>query len=133
MILLIIIGLPGSGKTSYFNENLKDKYEFYDDFITNIIDGSLINEIKKKTKDICIADPRLCNYQTFLKTMAIFHQFVDKSEIKLILFENNKDKCLINANKREGRFVAKTIEFNSLIYNLDNYKDYNYKIIEINV
>jgi adenylate kinase family enzyme len=131
MKLLIIIGLPGSGKTTYFNENLKDKYEFYDDFISNIIDGKLICEIKKKEKDICIADPRLCNYQTFLKTIAIFNQFIDKSDISLILFENNKDKCIINAEKRGTHLVRKTIEFNSMIYNLSNYNDYNHKIVKI--
>jgi adenylate kinase family enzyme len=131
MKLLIIIGLPGSGKTTYFNENLKDKYEFYDDFISNIIDGKLIREIKKKEKDICVADPRLCNYQTFLRTISIFNQFIDKSDISLILFENNKDKCIINAEKRGTRLVKKTIEFNSMIYNLSNYNDYNHEIIKI--
>ena len=131
MKLLIIIGLPGSGKTTYFNENLKDKYEFYDDFISNIIDGKLIREIKKKEKDNCVADPRLCNYQTFLRTISIFNQFIDKSDISLILFENNKDKCIINAEKRGTRLVKKTIEFNSMIYNLSNYNDYNHEIIKI--
>jgi len=133
MKLLIIIGLPGSGKTTYFNENLKNKYEFYDDFITNMIDGELIKEIKKKEKDICIADPRLCNYQTFQKIMKIFEEFLNKSEIRLILFENDKDKCIINAEKRSLRLVKKTIEFNSIIYNLNNYNDYEHEIIKIKI
>ena len=128
-MLLIIIGLPASGKTTYFNEYLKDKYKFYDDFISNVFDGELIRDIKKKEGDICIADPRLCNYQTFMGSMKLFLQYLDKSEIKLILFENNKDNCIINAEKRTSRFVKKSIEFNSMIYNLDNYNDY--EIIDI--
>lgn len=48
MKLLIIIGLPGSGKTTYFNEQLKNQYKFYDDFISDIINGELIDDIKKK-------------------------------------------------------------------------------------
>lgn len=131
MKLLIIIGLPGSGKTTYFNENLKDKYEFYDDFISNIIDGKLICEIKKKEKDICIADPRLCNYSIFTKVMKLIEEIIDKSNISLILFENNKDKCFINSKKRKNKNVEKTIEFLSNIYNHENYKYYNYEIKEI--
>lgn len=131
MKLLILIGLPGSGKTTYFNEQLKDKYKFYDDFISDIINGELIDDIKKKKFDICVADPRLCNFQTFLRVINIFLQIVDKSDISLILFENNKDKCICNSEKRSSKFVKKSIEFNSLIYNLDNYNDYNHQIIEI--
>lgn len=129
MMLLIIIGLPASGKTTYFNEHLKDKYKFYDDFISNVFDGELIRDIKKNDEDICITDPRLCNYQTFIGSMKLFQQYVDKSQIKLILFENNKDNCIINAEKRTSRFVKKSIEFNSMIYNLDNYNEY--EIIDI--
>ncbi len=131
MKLLIIIGLPGSGKTTYFNEQLKNQYKFYDDFISDIINGELIDDIKKKEFDICVADPRLCNFQTFLRVINIFLQIVEKSDISLILFENNKDKCICNSEKRSSKFVKKSIEFNSLIYNLDNYNDYDHKIIEI--
>ena len=131
MKLLIIIGLPGSGKTTYFNEQLKDQYKFYDDFISDIINGELIDDIKKKEFNICVADPRLCNFQTFIRVINIFLQIVDKSDISLILFENNKYKCIYNSEKRSSKFVKKSIEFNSMIYNLDNYNDYDHEIIEI--
>ena len=131
MKLIVIIGLPASGKTTYYNENFKDTHLFFDDFISNMVSGELIESIKKDNQDICIADPRLCNYQTFLKTIAIFNQFIDKSDISLILFENNKDKCFINSKKRKNKNVEKTIEFLSNIYNHENYKYYNYEIKEI--
>lgn len=131
MKLIIIIGLPASGKTTYYNNNLKDNFKFYDDFISNIFDGNLINDLRKKKDDICITDPRLCNYQTFIRIMKLINEIIDKKDIQLILFENDKNKCLINAMKREKRNVNKSIEFNSLFYNLENYFDYNYEIKEI--
>ncbi len=131
MKLIIIIGLPASGKTTYYNNNLKDNFKFYDDFISNIFDGNLINDLRKKKDDICITDPRLCNYQTFIRIMKLINEIIDKKDIQLILFENDKNKCLINAMKREKRNVNKSIEFNSLLYNLENYFDYNYEIKEI--
>ena len=111
MKLLIIIGLPGSGKTTYFNEQLKDQYKFYDDFISDIINGELIDDIKKKEFNICVADPRLCNFQTFLRVINIFLQIVDKKDISLILFENNKYKCIYNSEKRSSKFFNKSIYF----------------------
>ena len=35
--VIIVIGLPGSGKTTY-SEKLSDVYEIHDDFITNFFD-----------------------------------------------------------------------------------------------
>lgn len=129
MQLLILIGLSGSGKTTYYNEYLNGQYKFYDDFISNIIDGKLINDLRKKEGDICIADPRLCNYQTFMRVMKIIEEIIDKKDIQLILFENDKNKCLINATKRGKRNVNKSIEFNSMIYNVENYFDYEIREI----
>jgi len=131
MKLLIIIGLPGSGKTTYFNQNLSDKFKFYDDFVSNIFDGKLVSDLKKKENDICVADPRLCNFQIFNRAMNIFLQYISKNDIDIILFENDKDKCIINANNRGSRFVTKSIEFNSFIYNYDNYSEYNCKLVPV--
>jgi len=131
MKLIIIIGLPASGKTTYYNENFKDIYLFFDDFVSNMVSGELIKSLKKTNQDICIADPRLCNYSIFTKVMKIIEEIIDKSDISLILFENNKDKCIINAKKRKNKNVEKTIEYLSNIYNYENYNNYNYEIKEI--
>lgn len=131
MKLIIIIGLPASGKTTYFNELLINDYKFFDDFISNFINGELIEEIKKNHNNICISDPRLCNPNIFIKIMKIIEKYIEKSNISLILFENDKNKCLINAKKRINKNVDKTIEFLSNIYNYDTYKSYDYKILKI--
>jgi tRNA uridine 5-carbamoylmethylation protein Kti12 len=131
MKLIIVIGLPASGKTTYYNENLKNSHLFYDDFVSNIFDGELIESIKKGNQDICIADPRLCNPSIFTRIMKVIEEYIDISNINLILFENDKTKCFINSKKRNNKNVDKTIEFLSNIYHYDNYKNYNFEIIKI--
>jgi len=132
-MLVIIIGLPGSGKTTYFNnnkENLFKNYIYHDDFISNFFNGELMNDIKEN-KNVCISDPRLCNIEKFNNYLKVFLEFKDKKEIKLILFENNKNKCLENAKHRNKKNVNKTIELLSNIYNLDNYNSFHFEIIPI--
>ena len=117
-MLKIIIGLPCSGKTYLSKEFQKNGYVIYDDFITNFYNGQLLNDNSEK---ICINDPRLCNYQTFLK----FIEYFQNKKIELILFENNPDQCLINLKKRkDGRKgVDNSIIFLSKKYDLNNYKE----------
>jgi hypothetical protein len=136
-MLIIIIGLPGSGKTSYIKNNkLFKDFIIHDDFISNFFNGELINDLKENNKDICIADPRLCNVEIFNKFIIIIQELIkDKSNIKLLLFENNKNKCLINAKLRnnKNKKVDKNIELLSEIYNLDNYKhlNYSYEVLSV--
>jgi hypothetical protein len=63
--------------------------------------------------------------------MIEIEKYIDKSQIKLILFENNPEKCLINAQTRKRKNVAKMIEIYSKKYDLDNYKEYNHEIIKV--
>ena len=131
-MLIIIIGLAGSGKTSYFksNKDLRDKYEFHDDFIRNFFDGEVMEKIKEG-KDICLADPRLCNPRIFNDFIKEILKVLNKTEIKLLLFENNPERCLINANKRIGKNVTKMIETYSKNYNLDNYLEFDCEILKV--
>jgi hypothetical protein len=126
--MLIIIGLAGSGKTTYFHKNLSDKYELYDDFISNFFDGEIIEKINE---NICLIDPRLCDIEIFKKYMIEIEKFIDKSQIKLLLFENNPEKCLINSQFRKNKNVSKMIEFYSKKYDLNDYQDYNYEILKV--
>lgn len=123
--MLIIIGLAGSGKTTYFNKYLSDKYELYDDFISNLFD---IEKINDKT---CLIDPRLCDFEIFQDVMIDIEKCIDKKQIKLILFENNPELCLINSRKRLNKNVEEMIKIYSKKYQLTNYFNYNYEIIKV--
>lgn len=128
--LLIIIGLPGSGKTTLVN-TLND-YIIFDDFISKFYNGQAISQIKKNKK-VCLNDPRLCIPKIFNYYMEILLKFIGKENIKLLLFENDPIKCLYNINKRDDnrKGIEDAINNYSQLYDIDIYKDYDYEILII--
>jgi len=128
-MLYIIIGLPASGKTTYYEKNMGNM-KFHDDFITSFFDNELIEDLEEGI-DICITDPRLCDIDRFRDYMKIFSNYVGKDEIRLILFKNNTEKCLLNAKKRGIKKVEMMIETYGRIYNHEMYIDEGYNIYEI--
>lgn len=126
--MLIIIGLAGSGKTTYFHKYLSNKYKLFDDFISNFFNGEIIENINE---DICLIDPRLCDYEIFKKIMNEIETYIDRTQINLILFENNPDRCLINSQMRKNKNVDKMINIYSKKYDLNNYLDYKHEIVKV--
>ena len=134
MTIVIVIGLPASGKTTYINSISKNNDKYTDDFISNFFNGVLISKIKEidDNDDIYINDPRLCNISIFNRYLKIIEEQKNKNtKIKLILFKNDKNKSLENSKKRNMKNVEKSIEHLSNIYDIDNYihLGYIYEII----
>lgn len=117
-MLVVIIGLPGSGKTYMANIRYND-YVLFDDFIFEFYNGKVIEELKKG-KNVCLTDPRLCNPIIFNRIMDQITQYIPKDLIQLILFENRPDKCKINKPNRSN-----TIDAMSVKYSLQNYDGWN--------
>lgn len=128
-MLYIIIGLPASGKTTYY-EKKWGHIKFHDDFITTFFDNELIEDLEEGI-DICITDPRLCDINRFRDYMKIFREYVRKEDIRLILFRNNPENCLLNARKRGIKKVEKMIDTYGRIYNHEMYMKEGYDIYEI--
>ena len=119
MTIIIVIGLPGSGKTTYVNSIYNKNDEYTDDFISNFFNGVLINRIKEMNNndDIYINDPRLCNKSIFDKYIKIIEKEKQKeNKIKLVLFKNDRNRSL---------------NFLSNIYDINNYicLGYEFEII----
>jgi len=89
--IILIIGLPGSGKTYL----AKARYEH--------LGYELVDEPKdlpdlSPEKDYVICDPHLCDPRTRELCRNILKDF----EIEEIYFENDPQKCQNNINNREG-------------------------------
>ena len=115
--LLIVIGLPGSGKTTYIQSFVKDnpEYSVYDDYQGETYNhdsdprlskhfGSLVSTLKQ-AKSAVVSDIRYCvSYELNLFLAAILSSAPD-TRIEFIYFENNPELCKQNvyARAREGR------------------------------
>ena len=101
-IIYLIIGLPGSGKTTIMN---KFKRAYLIDDMTSISQLP-----SSKTKRIAISDPYFCRATVLGSGISILEQKYPEHVIKFIEFENDKHKAIHNANKRKGKKVKKLIE-----------------------
>lgn len=128
--VIIIIGLPGSGKTTISKKF--DNFVIFDDFISYYYNGKIIESLKTE-KNICLIDPRLCIFSIFQKYIYEIEKFVDRNNIKLLLFENDINKCLNNIKKidQKKQGIEKIIFSYSKNYILDNYKSWNTIIYSI--
>jgi predicted kinase len=97
--LVVLIGLPGSGKTTLAKIEYPE-YELFDDFISQFYNGKLAYALQNN-KNVCVADPRLCVTEVFLKYMPLLEQY--SYNLKIILFENNVETCLNNIKNRDKR------------------------------
>lgn len=99
---ILIIGLPGSGKTFLANSEYVPKgYNLVDD----PKDRNLILNYIKQNKNIVITDPHLCNPQNRKKAIDYFNIF--GYQVECIFFENNVEKCQKNLIFRnDGRKIG---------------------------
>nr|WBF70306.1 hypothetical protein [Megavirus caiporensis] len=144
--LIIVIGLPGSGKTSWCKN--QHKYIIFDDFISTFYDGEIISALVNNKK-VCINDPRMCIFDIFTRYIKIMEKYIDRNNICLILFGNDPKQCIINTNNRiENKYnnmntrnseqkilEKKHLEFNIVEYakkySIKNYLKWNHTIIDV--
>lgn len=127
---IVIIGLPGSGKTSLLNK-YKNTHIIHDDFMGSFFTGQIYSDLENG-KQLCLADPRLCDIR-------FFNQYISANfsigNTKLILFENDPDKCLKNIIVREDN--KNIIRWENTInrftekYHINNYEGWNLEIIPV--
>lgn len=127
MDIEIVIGLPGSGKSHLLEKFKEQGYEIYDDFISSFYDCKLISETGK----MCIADPRLCDYNNFLH----YIKFFANRKIHLTLFENEPSQCLTNIQTREAngdnRDITRDLNLFTKMYDLKNYMNYDHIVLPV--
>ena len=131
--ILIVVGLPGSGKSTLFNDI--NGFKVFDDFIfqfSNKREGlALVNNEK-----ICLIDPRMCDERIFKKY--IDRLLIYEKDMCLIFFDNDPEKCIKNikyrASKKDNDAMINTIINYSKIYDINKLvKIYNIDHKRLNV
>lgn len=122
--VIIIIGLPGSGKT-YMSQMYASEYLIFDDYISDEYNGRVQFAIRSGYK-VCLNDPRLCIPDTFDIHINKILKYLDISQLHLIIFENNPEQCLINVTLRNDkrRGIEQSIINYSKLYNIKHYDAY---------
>jgi hypothetical protein len=139
--ITFIIGLPGSGKSRYISNNEND-YDFvYDDCLSNPnLVYNVFANLYNDNNHICLCDPRFTNVITFDNFINEFSEtYFQNCNVNIILFNINKDQCLINNTFRGGsetNYKENNIKRMSMNYNLDNYiispvKQIEYKRVDV--
>lgn len=108
MKVIIIIGLPGSGK-SYLIDRIAKQHTILDDFVS----PDKIHMAMSLNEDVIMADPYFCEEDILRKAIKIVEVYT--TDIEYIYFENNKEKAIANAENR-GRGVKGLIHQLSTIY-----------------
>lgn len=103
--VIIVVGLPASGKTMYAENYSKEHDEqifIYDDVVSNYANSGFLKSISDhKEKTIIVNDPRFCIANVFNGFIKQIQIYVCDSNISIVMFENNRDQCRQNLKLRE--------------------------------
>lgn len=106
MKAILIVGLPGSGKTTHGKQIAKrENCLFVDDI--NVRTLPLVEENKGT---VVIADVWFCEEKTRTRAVKMLNE-MGYDDIEWLFFENNPDQCRKNVAKRaDGRSVTGLIQ-----------------------
>ncbi len=108
-----VIGLPGSGKTTWVKDFAEPEALVFDDIVTGQV-KDLIQALEKG-KHCYVVDPNLCD--PTVRNIAVGVLPVGTTT-SFVYFENNPEQCKANVKRRnDGRKVLQAIERLSRVYN----------------
>ena len=112
MKIVLIVGLPGSGKT-YLANFLADMCEYM-----SVVDDITSLDQLPESGDIAITDVNFCDSKILEKAIDMLHEKYSNAMVVVMYFENNPDAARRNvAYRNDGRNVEGTIRRFEKIYN----------------
>lgn len=151
MEVILIVGLPGSGKTYLINTAYKTKktYSTFDDvkrnavldcgdFTHSIYYPSIIKEMNAGKKNIVISDISFCIFEEFIKAYKILNWWISQNnlnyKIKTIVFKNELAKCNKNIYRDKNRYIPKRIQSAKSFsgkFNIDKFNEMNISLKDV--
>jgi predicted kinase len=98
--LIIIVGLPGSGKSTYAHHHYTDIYDdeelrdLYNSYFCIVAHQALL-----QNKKFCFVNAQFCSTYSYKKFLAIFPPNIQE-RVRTIIFENSPKQCLENNQQR---------------------------------
>ncbi len=106
--LIILVALPGSGK-SFYGNSIKKLLGTSCNFLDDIDNLDSLEESLRNFKTTIIADPLLTADKTRKLSEAYLNSFFPKVPIEWIFWENNPEDAWINVKKRDdGRIISQS-------------------------
>jgi hypothetical protein len=90
--VLLLIGLPGSGRHSFCDASV---YTVYWGFLDYFWNGCVLQKVREG-KSVCLVDARLCVGSIFDKLLDQLLEVVCCDQIKVITFHNDPRACVQN-------------------------------------
>lgn len=128
--ITLLVGLPGSGKSTLGNILAKESDSYFLDDISN--QTSDINlffadffQTHQNIQHLIVSDVYFCYEKTLKKAQDILNNHFPNAIIDVIYFENSYQKCLNNINYRislgDDRKVLEFLFHTSKIYNIPSH------------
>lgn len=104
--IILIAGLPGSGKTTWGSDFIKENSDsiFIDDI--SIITGNakeFLKKIKQENipcKNLLISDVFMCRKEVREKALKVINEVFPCAKTRVLFFENSIEKCKKNVKRR---------------------------------
>ena len=115
--IILVCGLPGSGKT-FLGRNLSQEMGF--EFIDDITKESFprFHELLSNNQSVIISDPKFTHTKIRNEAIKYLKQF-EGLTIEWIFFENDPKQCVRNINVRDdGRDVVDFVKSFSRLYKI---------------
>jgi len=117
-VVLIVVGLPGCGKTKYLEELRRDGWSTFDDFKAKAVDDRFqsargIEDLLLRLRSNCkcaVADIDFCKGDARDEAEEVLRAAVPSVDVRWCFFANDAQACELNIKQRNRESIDKDLE-----------------------